>query len=164
MGFYDPEVRVVVVNLGLSVGNLRHEMVHALVSDDDPEIPAWLNEGMGALYGNARQTADGFRFLVNYRLRHLRAARKAGTLPDLAALASSSPEDVYGARVLAFYAQARYLLLWLDQRGSLQTFLRELRAGPRDAARQRAILEKHVDYAAYLRWTDTLVIGTPAGK
>ena len=44
------------------------------------------------------------------------------------------------------------------------TFLRELRAGPRDAARQRAILEKHVDYAAYLRWTDTLVIGPPAGK
>jgi hypothetical protein len=55
-GFYRPDRRIAVANVGQSIGNLRHELVHPLLGDDFPAIPAWLNEGIAALYGTARPT------------------------------------------------------------------------------------------------------------
>lgn len=156
LGFYEPRRRVVVANTGLSVGNLQHELAHALLGDDFPDVPAWLTEGVGALYGSARLEKDGrYRFLVNYRLKHLRAARAAGTLPGLAALAASTPAEVYGPNVLAYYAEARYLLLYLDGRGELPAFFAAMRAAKTVPA-QREVLERSVDAARFLAWTQTL--------
>lgn len=157
LGFFDPTLRVVVANVGLSIGNLRHELAHALLHDDFAAIPSWLTEGVGALYGTAVREKTGFRFVVNYRLRHLRAAKKAGKLPDLAALAAAGPAEVYGEDSPAYYALSRYLLLYLDGRGTLRAFFDEMRNAASPAQRQKA-LEQAVDYRAFLAWTDTLVI------
>jgi len=161
LGFYSPYRRIAVANLGRSVGNLRHELAHAVIGDDWPEIPDWINEGIGALYGTARRNNNGFRFLVNYRLRHLRAARKAGILPDLAALAASGRAEVYGDRSSAYYAAARYLLLYLDRRGELEAFIRDLRSEPPTAEHQLEVLERHVEYERFLKWTEKLRLGKP---
>src|SRR5258706_2766340 len=56
-GFYRPDHRIAIINWGQSVGNLRHELVHPLIADDFPAIPAWLDEGVAALYGTAKPTA-----------------------------------------------------------------------------------------------------------
>lgn len=158
LGFFDPTLRVVVANVGLSVGNLRHELAHALLHDDYPDIPAWLTEGVGALYGTAALDKTGrFRFLPNYRLRHLRAARKAGTLPSLAQLARSSADDVYGERVVEYYALARYALLYLDAHGTLPRTFAALRGADTPEARERVLLAA-LDDASFLAWTETLVI------
>ncbi len=166
MGFYSPSKRIVVANLARSVGNLRHELVHPLVGDDFPGIPAWLNEGLGSLYGTAKRTrgkarAGGrqrasFRFLVNYRLRDLHAADRRGELPTLGDLAQSSHREVRGARAMTYYATARYVLLYLDRRGQLENLYREMKAEPLTAARQRAILDKYVDYDEFLAWARRL--------
>ena len=95
-GFYRPDLRIAIANVGQSIGNLRHELVHPLIGDDFPGIPAWLNEGIASLYGSARPTKDGFTFLVNYRLRDLHSAMAHGTLPTLAELAMSTDDDVRG--------------------------------------------------------------------
>ncbi|MBN2494847.1 MAG: hypothetical protein JXR96_09685 [Deltaproteobacteria bacterium] len=155
-GFYVPGRRLVVANVGASRGNLRHELTHALLGDDFPDIPDWLNEGLGSLYGSAVQTRKGFRFLVNYRLRHLRKALADRQLPSLEDLARSGRRDVYGPRSLAYYALSRYVLLYLDGRGKLDAFVRELRAGPLTAGRQLAVLKKYVDYEAFIAWTRKL--------
>jgi len=157
LGFFDPALRVVVANVGLSIGNLRHEMTHALLGDDFPEIPSWLTEGAGSLYGTATEKDGAFVFVANYRLRHLREARKNGTLPTLDELVAAPPEIVYGPRVLAFYGLARHLLLYLDRRGELPKFYAEFRAAkPDERAR---VLKKYVDEPKFLAWTDGLVIG-----
>lgn len=153
-GFYLPSARLVVANLHQSVGNLRHELAHALLGDDFPEIPAWLNEGIGALYGTARHQAGGYRFLVNYRLRHLAAAQQRGAVPTWAQLARSSSEDVYGPDALTYYATARYLLLYLDRRGQLGDFYRALRDLGASPAQQLSLLEATVDRAAFLAWAE----------
>jgi hypothetical protein len=155
-GFYVPRRRLVVANIGASRGNLRHELTHALLDDDFPDIPAWLNEGLGSLYGSAVRTKKGFRFLVNYRLRHLRQALKAGLLPDLDELANSTRRDVYGLNSLAYYALSRYVLLYLDRRGELDEFIAKLRQGPLTPARQLEILKEYVDYDAFIDWTKKL--------
>ncbi|MEW6434761.1 MAG: hypothetical protein AB1730_24950 [Myxococcota bacterium] len=158
LGFYQPSLRVVVANVGSSLGNLRHELSHALVGDDFPGVPSWLTEGVGALYGTASLQKDGtFRFVANYRLRDLRAAKKAGTLPTLDQLVSSSPADVYGARAMTFYGLSRHLLLYLDRSGTLSAFFADFRAASPVA--RAGVLKRYVDEPKFLAWTDTLVIG-----
>jgi hypothetical protein len=155
-GFYVPGRRLVVANIGASRGNLRHELTHALLDDDFPDIPDWLNEGLASLYGTAVQTKKGFRFLVNYRLRHLREALEAGLLPDLEELSNSTRQDVYGLNSLAYYALSRYLLLYLDHRGKLEEFVRELRQGHITPPDQLHLLEEYIDYDVFIEWTHKL--------
>jgi len=157
LGFFDPTLRVVVANVGLSIGNLRHELAHALLHDDFPDIPAWLTEGVGAAYGTAVLEKSGFRFVPNYRLRHLRAARKAGTLPTIDELARSTADEVYGDRVLEYYALARYTVMYLDVRGTLLVTLAALRNAKTAEARSK-VLTGAVDSTNFFAWTDTLII------
>lgn len=156
LGFYLPAERLIVANLGRSVGNLRHEMVHPLVGDGFPAVPAWLNEGIGSLYGTARLGRHGVTFLVNYRLRDVHKAIRAGTLPTLVDMADADGDDVYGDRAMTYYGTARYLLLYLERRGKLSAFYRAMRRVRPTAAHQRALLERFVDYDAFVRWAGKL--------
>lgn len=156
LGFYRSDLRVAVANLGRSVGNLRHELVHPLVGDDFPAIPAWLNEGLGSLYGTAKPTKRGFEFLVNYRLRDLQRALSRGELPTIAELAESTGADVHGPRAGVYYAMARYVLLYADRRGELTALYRELREATGDVDAQREILTRRVDDRAFRAWARKL--------
>jgi hypothetical protein len=155
-GFYRPDARIAIINWGQSVGNLRHELVHPLIADDFPDIPAWLNEGVAALYGTAKPTAHGFQFLVNYRLRDLQRAIKAGTLPTVRRLALSSEADVHGATAPTYYAMARYTLLFVERQGKLGALYGELRDASGDTNRQADILASYVDDAKFVAWAKTL--------
>jgi hypothetical protein len=156
MGFYRPDHRVALVNLGRSIGNLRHELVHALLGDDFRRIPAWLNEGIGALYGTARARPEGFEFLVNYRLRDLHEALRKGVLPTIDELAMSTDADVRGDRAMVWYAMARYVLLHVDQQGKLGRLYGELRDAAGDVKAQRRILSSYVDDKTFRAWAKQL--------
>lgn len=153
-GFYRPDLRVAMSNLGASVGNLRHELVHPLIGDDFPGIPAWLNEGIAALYGTAKCNGRRCDFLVNYRLRDLQKAIADGTLPSIAELASSRDADVRGARAMTFYAMARYVLLFVEKQGKLSQLYAELRGAER--AKHAQVLARYVDDAAFVTWAKKL--------
>lgn len=153
LGFYDPNDRIAVVNLARGAGNLRHELVHPLLGDDFPGIPSWLNEGIGALYGTSVPGRGGrFRFLVNYRLRDLQAALRAGDLPDLDALVDADADEIYGDRAMVYYALSRYLLLYLEQQGELERFYRAVRAAGADPDAQRDLLGALVDQRQFVAW------------
>jgi len=155
-GFYRPDLRIAIANVGQSIGNLRHELVHPLLGDDFPGIPAWLNEGIAALYGTARPTRKGFEFLVNYRLRDLQHALARGELPTLAELAASTDEDVRGERAAMFYAMSRYVLLYADRHGTLGELYAAMRDASGDREAQRAVLERFVDERAFRAWAAKL--------
>lgn len=153
-GFYMPDKRIAIANTGASIGNLRHELVHPLIGDDYPAIPAWLNEGVAALYGTAKLGKHGFTFLVNYRLRDLQKALKNGTCPTLAQLAASTDADVRGERAMTYYALSRYVLLYADKQGTLSKLYAELRAA--DKKKHGEILARHVDEKAFRAWAAKL--------
>jgi hypothetical protein len=155
LGFYRPDFRVAIANLGNSIGNLRHELVHPLIDDDFPDMPSWLGEGIGSLYGTAKCSATGCEFLVNYRLRDLQKAIKDGTLPSVAELADSNSAEVHGSRGMMYYAMSRYVLLFVDQHGKLSQLYAELRAA-KDATAQRDILASYVDDKAFVAWAKRL--------
>ncbi len=156
LGFYLPDHRVAFANLGRSIGNLRHELVHPLLGDDFPAIPAWLTEGIAALYGSSRWGKHGFEFLVNYRLRDLQRALADDTLPSLAELALTTPDDVRGQRGMMWYGYARYVLLYAERRGDLDRLYADLRDASGDAERQRDVLLAHVDERAFRAWAKRL--------
>lgn len=155
-GFYRDDQRVALANVGVSIGNLRHELAHPLVGDDFPDIPMWLNEGIGALYGTAQWKTNRFEFLVNYRLRDLQRALANGTLPTIAELAASSAADVHGERAGVYYAMGRYVLLYVDRQGRLGKLYADLRAAPNDVPAQRKILLGYVDDKAFRAWAKQL--------
>jgi hypothetical protein len=155
-GFYRPDLRIAIANVGQSIGNLRHELVHPLLGDDFPAIPAWLNEGIAALYGTAKPTPKGFEFLVNYRLRDLQRALKHDELPSLAELAASTDDDVRGERAATFYAMSRYVLLYAERHGTLGELYAAMRDASGDVDAQRAVLERYVDERAFRAWAARL--------
>ena len=156
LGFYRPDLRVSAINLARGIGNLRHELVHPLIGDDFSGIPSWLNEGMGSLYGTAKPTKSGMAFLVNYRLKDLQRALKAGTLPTLSELVGSTHADVHGDRAMTFYALGRYLMLYLDRHATLDATYAALRAAAGDADAQLAALTSSIDEDAFRAWARKL--------
>jgi hypothetical protein len=156
-GFYMPSSRIAIANYGVSIGNLRHELVHALIGDDFPGIPPWMNEGIGALYGTAAPGKSGFTFLVNYRLKDLQRALTDKTLPTFTELTSTDHFIVHGDRAMVWYAMGRYVLLYLDRKGKLTAFYRELRDGHQlDGKTQLALLQRYADEADFRSWARKL--------
>ncbi len=164
MGFYVPGARLILANLRRAVGNLRHEMVHPMLGDHFRAIPPWLNEGLAALYGTSRLSGDRFEFLVNYRLRPVRAAIARRSLPTLTDIAASSAADLYGENGATFYGTARYLLLYLDALGRLDEFYAEMQRESPTVERQTQLLQRYIDYEAFLAWTRALRMNQPAPR
>lgn len=129
-GFYQPRDRSMVMNIGLGLGTLTHEIVHPFVEADFPEAPTWLNEGIASLFEQPLFPRAG-AIHGGKNWRHPRLARALSTSErDRARL-----DRLFGMRDEAFrergedlnYATARYVCQWLDERGKLWPFYRRWR-------------------------------------
>ena len=126
-GFYQPGRRVMLMNVGTGTGTLVHELTHALIAPDFPNVPGWFNEGLASLYEQCTFTEDGgMRGLENWRLPALQTAIRAGKLRPLTDLANDP--DFYNARQAGLnYAQARYVMMYLQEHGQLRAYYRRFR-------------------------------------
>ncbi|MCK5578843.1 MAG: hypothetical protein KAI63_04905, partial [Planctomycetes bacterium] len=127
-GFYSSSRRSLIMNIATGGGTLVHEMFHALVAPDFPDIPAWYNEGMGSLYEQCRTERNGsLRGLINWRYKGLMEAFNAGKLVSLKELLSFSDNEFYGDNSGLHYAQARYFCLYLQENKVLPRFYKKYR-------------------------------------
>jgi hypothetical protein len=143
-GEYDRVTRTILMHATPGAETLTHEMVHPLVQVDFPRAPAWLDEGIAALYENPVFRAPGaITGIRNWRYDGLARAldapdiRDRPTLDALFGMDSASfltldpehpragPTDL--ARLDLHYATARYLAQWLDEQGKLWPFYRAWR-------------------------------------
>lgn len=137
-GYYRPAERTLVMNIGTGGGTLVHELTHALIDFDFPNVPDWFNEGLASLHEQCRfrPNETGLEGLPNWRLPKLQEALRADRLRPLEDLFAA--DDFRGADVGLNYAQARYFCLLLQERGQLSEFYRRLRAAQRDDPRGTA--------------------------
>ncbi len=124
-GFYMPSQRLIVMNIGLGVGTLTHELVHPIVETDFPEAPDWIDEGTASLFEAFGFTKGGIRGYKNWR--HPRLLRAVQSKQDkayagLPTLFGMSDAVFRGENEALHYAMARYLCQWLDSRGQLWPF------------------------------------------
>ena len=132
-GLYRPDLRAIVMNAGSGLGTLTHELVHPIVEADFPRAPTWINEGIASLFEAPVFPRKGeVHGVKNWRLPRLLAGMRSPNERDFArldALFGTSDETFRGAREKLYYATARYVCQWLDERGWLWPFYRAYKAG-----------------------------------
>ncbi|MFO0616137.1 MAG: C39 family peptidase [Polyangiaceae bacterium] len=137
-GFYSPSKKGLFMNISTGGGTLVHEIVHPFVQADlaahgwaDP--PAWINEGMGSLFEQSAERDGHIIGLTNWRLAGLQKAIKKGqTLPTFQELAAMSDHAFYDEDRGTNYAEARYLMYWLQENDLLRPFYKLVRGRHED--------------------------------
>ena len=129
-GFYRHADRTMLMNVSTGLGTLVHELAHALIAPDFPDVPDWFNEGLASLYeqsqfGPGNATIKG---LPNWRLPALQKAIREDALRPLAEMMADD-DFRNGERVGLNYAHARYLMLYLQEKGLLQRYYAAFRDG-----------------------------------
>jgi peptidoglycan hydrolase-like protein with peptidoglycan-binding domain len=67
-GFYHRPDRLIVATALGGYGTVLHEIMHALVEDDYPDTPLWLEEGMAMLYERSGWSAEKLIPVLNWRM------------------------------------------------------------------------------------------------
>ena len=126
-GYYKPFNKVMLMNISTGTGTLVHEMTHALVRYDFPDIPSWFNEGLGSLYERCSLNDKLILGYVNWRLPDLQDAIKDNSYTSLDKLLRTDYDGFYGNRSSFNYSQARYLCMFLQEKGLLKKFYKKFR-------------------------------------
>jgi hypothetical protein len=132
-GYYKPEHRTLLMNISTGGGTLVHELTHALIVYDFPNVPDWLNEGLASLHEQCNSEAWRRGELagdVNWRLPDLQKAVESKRLRPLRELILS--DDFRGPQEMLNYAQARYFCMFMQQRGVLAKLYETFRDGYKD--------------------------------
>jgi len=131
-GYYRPWDQTLVMNIGTGTGTLVHEMTHALMKPDFPDVPTWFDEGLASLHEQCQIARETIVGLENWRLPGLQKAIDEKRLVPLEKLVATTRADFRGANEGLHYAEARYLVLYLQRQGLLRKFYREFRDGHKD--------------------------------
>lgn len=161
-GYYSPKHRALIMNIGTGGGTLVHEIVHPFMEANFPECPAWFNEGLGSLYEQCDERNGRIWGLTNWRLAGLQRAIRSGKLPSMRGLLELSDAEFYREDLGTNYAQARYLCLYLQEKGLLDRFYRQFVAGrnkdPTGFDTLRSVLGKP-DMARFQKEWERFVMG-----
>ena len=135
-GFYRPDERRMVMNAGLGLGTLTHELVHPIVESDFPSAPTWINEGIASLFEAPSLPRKGeIHGVRNWRHPRLLSAfgepRERPTT-RLESLFGMDDDTFRDASEDLHYAMARYVCQWLDGKDKLWAFYQTWRDGVSD--------------------------------
>jgi len=127
-GYYSPKNKALIMNISTGGGTLVHEIVHPFMEANFPACPPWLNEGMGSLYEHVGEEKGHIYGYVNWRLPGLQKAIGAGNLTSFEKLMAMDANTFYGEHSGLHYAQSRYLLYYLQEKGLLVKFYKQFHA------------------------------------
>ncbi len=170
---FQDDLSIVAVIPGRVTGTLAHELFHILLPSNFGDIPAWMEEGMAALYEVSEIIDDKVIGLPNWRGRVLqefwsmRPSIEKLVKMDWASF--NNAENNYEAKQQAAnHAMARYFMLYLQKEGKLVDVYRafrdrkveEMRIDPGTDAAQliQSTLNKPLAEADrdFIRWFNTL--------
>ncbi|RPI17923.1 MAG: hypothetical protein EHM58_07300 [Ignavibacteriae bacterium] len=141
-GYYKPSQRVMLMNISTGTGTLVHEMTHALVRFDFPDIPSWFNEGLGSLYERCSLNNKNIIGYVNWRLPRLQESFTKNEYIPLEDLVKMDENTFYNANSDLHYAEARYFCMYLQEKGMLKSFYKLYRDGFNNDMTGKTFIEK----------------------
>jgi hypothetical protein len=110
------------MNISTGGGTLVHEIVHPYIEANFPNCPAWFNEGLGSLFEQSAERDGHIIGLPNWRLPGLQRAIREQRAPQFDKLLKTTTNQFYGDDSGVHYAEARYLLFYLQEQGLLRTY------------------------------------------
>jgi hypothetical protein len=123
-GFYSEKEHAIIMDLATGTGTLIHELVHVFMQQNFPKAPAWFGEGLASLYEQCQQQEGKIQGLPNWRLPELQQAIRGQKTVSLRQLIHLDDTTFFGSDRGLYYAQARYLCLYLQEQGLLVDFYR----------------------------------------
>ena len=126
-GFYSSTNSGLFMNIATGGGTLVHEIVHPYVEADFPNAPPWLNEGLGSLFEQSSVREGHIIGLTNWRLEGLQSAIAEDSVPSFEKLTHLSAVEFYNDNSGTNYAASRYLLYYLQEKGTLRDFYKTCR-------------------------------------
>jgi hypothetical protein len=127
-GFYSRTHGGLFMNISTGGGTLVHEIVHPYVEADFPNAPPWLNEGLGSLFEQSAEVDGHIIGRTNWRLAGIQDAIRDKRVPTFRTLTALGDNAFYADRTGVNYAQARYLMYYLQQKGLLRELYVRFRA------------------------------------
>jgi len=124
-GYYSRAHKALIMNISTGGGTLVHEIVHPFIEANFPDCPSWLNEGLGSLYEQCGEQDGHIHGYVNWRLPGLKQAIKDGWIRPFDELTSMDTRTFYSDSRGVNYAESRYLLYYLQEKGLLVKFYRK---------------------------------------
>ncbi len=126
-GYYKISKNAIVIKYVNWKGSTSHEITHSLIQHDFPDIPSWFNEGFAALhekylYKDGEMIGD-----FSWRIVSLRRAFRENTYTGLRTLMETNDNELYDTRTSFYYAQSRYLLMYLQKQGLLNDYYKLFR-------------------------------------
>ncbi len=143
-GYASSQHKALVMNIATGGGTLVHELVHPYLAANFDDPPTWLNEGLASLYEQSSEKDGRIVGLPNWRLEGLQRALARGPIMPFAQLVQTSDARFRDEDEGLHYAQARYLMQYLQEEGLLQEFVR------------RALKQQREDPTAALALRQTL--------
>jgi hypothetical protein len=119
-GYYSGRDRILVMDINTGSGTLIHELTHALIVYDFPNVPDWFNEGFASLHEGCSIRNEEIIGLLNWRLPGLLKDIETNNLRPLSEMILA--RDFYVHRSGSNYAQSRYFFMYLQKLGKLKQF------------------------------------------
>jgi hypothetical protein len=155
-GYYSPTHKALIMNIATGGGTLVHEIVHPFIEANFPDCPPWFNEGLGSLYEQSAEKDGDIVGLTNWRLAGLQKAITAKKVPSFETLFEMDADTFYTQDKGTNYAQARYLLYYLQQQNLLhayyKAFLKNREKDPTGFETLKEILKEKDLPAFQKRW------------
>ncbi|MCX6928022.1 MAG: hypothetical protein NT154_33150 [Verrucomicrobia bacterium] len=166
-GYYSAPHHALIMNIGTGGGTLVHEIVHPFMRANFPNCPAWFNEGLASLYEASAERNGHIQGLINWRFKGLEKAIKEGRTISFQKLTSMTEGEFYGGDGYSqYYAQARYLCYYLQEKRLLVEFYHEFVAAARTDPTGFATLKRVLgesDMQAFKQKWEKFVLGLRGG-
>jgi hypothetical protein len=161
-GYYSEEKHALVMNIQTGGGTLIHEIVHPFVHANFPRCPAWFNEGLASLYEASTEKNGHIWGTINWRFKGLEKAIQEKRVISFEELTSKADGFYAGDTYSQFYAQARYLCFYLQEKQLLiqfyKRFQRNASRDPTGLDTLQAVLGE-TDMKAFQKKWEKFVLG-----
>jgi hypothetical protein len=159
-GYYKSSARTLVMNMSTGEAVVTHELTHALMDPDFPQVPLWFAEAVASLHEQFTVRDGQMIAEANFRLPPLEDALRQGKLRPLKEMITKN--DFYGMNRGLNYAHARYFAMYLQKQGWLAAYYKYFRDnynGPgSDVKCLEHVTGKRIDQvdAEFVAWVKTL--------
>jgi hypothetical protein len=126
-GFYKISKNVIVIRYVSWKGSIMHEVTHRFLRSDFPDVPSWFDEGFAALHEKSAYKKGELKGEFSWRIIAIRRALDGNKYTGLRKLMETNDDELYGARSTFYYAQARYLLMYVQEKGKLKDYYKSFK-------------------------------------